>query len=112
MSKAVRRIQILLTAFALFGLPIANAGTVNGATVTGVMGEQGAFFVFVNLPISGQPACATIQRFATDPNSSSGKAIIATILSAWSAGRHLNISGNNSCNVWGDTESIDYLYAY
>ncbi len=95
----------------------APYGAVDGATITGVIGEPlngGAFFVYVNLSWTDGPACSSAagipaRRFAIDPNTAPGKATIAVVLTAWTTGHPIRIVGKGTCDIWGDTESVAYI---
>ena len=56
-----------------------------------------------------QPACATDQRFAVNPNNDLGKAMIAILISAQVSGRRVAITGTNTCDIVNGYESISYL---
>jgi hypothetical protein len=98
------------------------AGSVNNATIVNVqptaqgnlLGQVGAFFVYVNIAPTGGPNCATygqtVQRFAVNPNTAIGTSLIATILTAWSIGHNVQINGSGLCDIWADTESIASIY--
>jgi len=97
----------------------ANAGTVSQATITNVIAQEAnAVMVFTNVPVTHPAACgAANPRFAIDPSTPGGKAILATVFFAQAMGRKVDIVGRgefpqnftNFCNVWPDTESINYI---
>jgi hypothetical protein len=70
--------------------------------------------VYVLVQVTGQrtgaPSCATDPRLAVNPNTPAGKAILAMLLSAKTAGNSVRIYGNGSCDVMGtEFESINYV---
>ncbi len=60
----------------------------------------------------GQPACANAgdQRWALNPATEWGKAMLAVLLTAQSTGKTVEAFGTNTCSVMGtDHEDISYL---
>ena len=60
------------------------------------------------------PACAAGQtaRWAIDTNTAAGKAQLAGLLTAHAMGQGVQVFGTNTCTIWGDTESVNYLRVY
>ena len=98
----------------VFVIRPAFAGTVTGATISGVLasGTNGVF-IYVNIPPSGYPSCATstasAYRFVVNLAQPGGASIVATALSAHATGTEVDIVGTGACDVWSDTETINYI---
>jgi hypothetical protein len=71
--------------------------------------RQGRLFFEQNGARSGAPQCATIARWVIDTTTAAGQSMAATVLSAWSLGRSVQVVGTNECGTWGDTETADYV---
>ena len=41
---------------------------------------------------------------------SKGNATIAVVLTAWASGHPIRIVGSGACDIWGDTESVAYVF--
>lgn len=98
--------------------PYTLAGSVGSATITqyftyntaNLLGGDGSVFVYVSKPITGGPVCATqTTRFVINAATNVGKAAIAAVINAHNSGKLINIGGNNTCNLWADTESIQNI---
>ena len=102
---------VLTIAFIASMPPSAFAGSVSGAKIISVLAaEADAFFITVNLPNVGSPGCAVVPgRWVVRTSTASGKAMIATALSAMALNQTVYIYGKGVCEVWGDTETINYL---
>jgi hypothetical protein len=92
----------------------AGASTTPATTVRQVVAENGAFFVYVNAtPSSDAPSCAATtsanHRYAIDPSTPSGAAMIAIALTAYAAQTSIYIVGTGACTVWADTETVSYI---
>ena len=49
-------------------------------------------------------------NFAVDTSTVDGRKALSFLLTAYTAGKAVNIAGTGSCSLWGDTENL--LYAY
>jgi hypothetical protein len=109
---------VICACLGLLGAARANAGGVSNATVTAVMpfSPPNLFFVVVDVSPTGVPACGTLtsssKRFVVDLTTDGGKAMAATLLTAYSLNSQIDIVGLGSCAVWGDTETINYIVAH
>lgn len=85
----------------------AGAGTIN----TVIVNSQGKAFFTQTGSRSGQPSCATTEpnRWAFDVTTAKGQAMLALVLTAYSAGKQVTVNGIGSCPDWGDTETVDYI---
>ncbi len=106
---------------------VADASYVNGGTVNLVIPLEGPGFIFkVSGNLAGNvPACATSTsatniRYAIDPTTDAGKAMIAGVYLAKAIGNKIDVNGRydyptsftNFCNVWGDTETVNNMALY
>ena len=73
---------------------------------------NGVVLVYTNGSRSEVPACATNQpaRFAINGSTAGGKVLAAAIFANYSLGKQVTIIGSGTCDVYGDTESISYIY--
>jgi hypothetical protein len=110
---SIRRIAVA------FGLSLvaasAFAGKADAIHITSVTADQGVFFVYVDQPATGVPACATTtqaaRRFAIDESTTTGKVQIAVAMSAQARGAVVYVVGTNACSIWPDAETLQYLTA-
>jgi hypothetical protein len=82
---------------------IVTAGS--GIGIFGV-GPSGSFG-------GAKPACATLgleTYWAFDVKTAQGKAAYSTVLLAYALGKKLRVIGTGNCDVWGDRESVNYLF--
>ena len=107
----------LLLPATLFAPKAVAGASVAGVTVTEVIAESNgtntAYFVYVSGPPSGVAACGTVTssqyRFALDPTTDVGKAMIANALTAFTTGASVDIYGLGTCGLWPDTESAERI---
>jgi hypothetical protein len=60
-----------------------------------------------------KPACSSLSQnsqWAFDVKTPAGRAMYATILTAFTTGKKLKVIGNNSCDTWYDRETVYYLF--
>jgi hypothetical protein len=123
MPLSARRFYAPVSRFlGLFLLAAAagHAGTVTNAHVTGAY--CGAFSgvtmcsVYFDKKISGSPGCVPTSlpneqnhrfQFRLDDL---GKATLSLALSAQATGATVEAAGANACSIWGDTETLSYLF--
>jgi hypothetical protein len=86
---------------------------VQNAHVTFDEGNQGAAFIYVDVPPQGAPSCSTqgvgSLRYAISESTAIGKTQLAIALSAMSRGATVIIQGAGICTAWGDTEDIAWI---
>lgn len=89
----------------------ANAGYTLNATVTKILVMQnGSVLFYLSAPDLSPPTCATQStRWAFDATTPAGQAKLAFLLSAKATNASIQVSGLNTCSVWGDTETVDYF---
>ena len=62
---------------------------------------------------SAAPGCqgaAVPRRWAINASTPSGQAQAAALLTAYSLRKQIQIEGANSCDDWGDTETVNYFF--
>jgi hypothetical protein len=91
---------------------IANAGDSSNSMITRIHPDsRGVFFFHTDSEHTDIPACHNQGgRWAINPDTSSGKLMVATVLTAYSLGKKISVSGWGVCDIWADTESVRYLY--
>ena len=59
-----------------------------------------------------KPDCvtATLGTWAVNLKTEHGKAMQAIVMSAHAQGKAVHVQGLNTCDVWGDRESVNFLY--
>ena len=105
------RLFILLTFFLMCFPLISVAGSAAPGPLSDVyVMSNGKAIIYTTGSRSSPPACATqVPRFAIDATTPTGKAQLATLLTAFASGKTVEFSGTGTCGNWGDTESVDYL---
>lgn len=98
----------------LIGLGLATpswAGATGPGNVGSVLSFTGGQFLFTVTGTSGgRPACATqANRWAIDVTTAAGQALMASVLSAFALGKTITVTGQNTCAVWPDTETVNYV---
>ena len=101
----------LTPAFAATGYAATNA------TITEVLASPAGFYVYVSVaPTGGSDTCATqtvaSYRFVINPTASGASVVIATALAAHAAGQTIDIYGTGACDVWPDTDTINFIIAH
>jgi hypothetical protein len=88
---------------------LASAGSQTGHIVhLHVRASDGLIYVILDGPVSGRPACATINYWMVkNETSSTGKQQLAQLLAARVSGQEITIVGTNTCTRWSDGEDID-----
>jgi len=100
----------------LFVFNVCSAGTIKG-TVEMIQTGKGYTVedVYVLVKIvgtrSGQPACATDDRFSLNPASEWGKSMLSILLTAQATQKTVRLHGVNNCDLMGGNsfEEISYL---
>jgi len=88
----------------------ASATNVGPGVVTYLYIQNGIVLFSVSGNVTGSwPACAVIQRFATEVTSPAGQAYLSAVLSAKMAGKAITVHGNGECTYWADSEGIGYI---
>lgn len=90
---------------------LSYAGTVSSSNIINpTVMPNGQVIFSVTGARSGSPSCATVTyRFAFDSTTPAGRSQLALLLTAYAMGKTVLVYGNNSCSVWSDTETMDFL---
>jgi hypothetical protein len=113
MRRRIVVLGVLVSSVAGFSNAFGG-GMVSNAPITAITaqdyGGTAQFFVSVNQPVTGAPSCAIqAMKFVINGSTDAGKAQIATVLAAQSAGHNISILGTGTCDVWGDTETVFWV---
>jgi hypothetical protein len=75
--------------------------------------SESCVFVMVEGSITGKPDCSDQGwQFVLDTTTSSGQHTLSFLLSAYTAGKNVTISGTASCSNWNRSEDFRYgMYA-
>ena len=110
--KKLLNIIMALGAIGLTATP-ANASNSNYGTVSGLFaGGNGAVMFFSDGVRTAPPACGAPNgnRWAIDASTVAGQGAIAILLNAYNRGKKVYVMGTGSCSIWGDTETIMFIY--
>lgn len=108
MKNAILPLALLFGAVAVPSR--ANAADSNGGTISNVYVQQEGAALFVITNVSGTwPSCAVSSRFAINTTTPAGQALFSTVLSAVKTHAPLTVHGAGVCDIWGDSESVEYL---
>lgn len=114
----------ILMSVAMLMPSVAAASVYNGKIARILAVEGDAFLVYVeSAPIGTVPACGatgttTLKRYAVQASSPGGRATIASLMLAFSMDKTVFIAGRGEfpsipadqmCNVYPDTETLNYV---
>lgn len=116
----MKTIKLILSAMMiLVGASLANVasaaccsvktGTVVAAAIVPINNNTQQFFFSLTGVESNKTPCNTSDRFSIDGNSPTGKAVMASILTAKSNGNTVQVVGKDSCAGWPDSGDIGSL---
>lgn len=95
--------QVAFASNASMGYIVEVFGTYNGAVLFSTTGT-----------INGaRPSCqgpGLTQRYAIDASTVAGQAMVAILMTAKAQGKRIDISGMGSCTIWGDTETVQFIF--
>jgi hypothetical protein len=83
-----------------------QAGPVQEIRVTSAAIHDGPSHVLVTGTWNARPACATIGWWAFDTDTSHGKALLATLLTAKATGKNVMLWGSGTCALRPDMERL------
>jgi hypothetical protein len=83
-----------------------------GSITQVISNNSGRVFVTQNGSRSTRPACAVDPRWVINGSTETGKAMLASMLTAYATNRQILILGTGACADWGDSESIAAFYIY
>lgn len=92
----------------------ASAGQAQAGKIFSLFStEFGVVMFHSNGARSSIPSCVGAgmeSRFAIDVKNDAGKSMYALLLTAVAQGKQVWINGTGNCSIWGDTESVNYVY--
>lgn len=92
------------------GANAAGASTASGGTISAISVEQGRLFFYVSGSRTATPPCHTVPgRWVFDASTAQGQAMMAALMTFYSQGKQVSVSGTNACANWPDTESVQYI---
>ena len=114
MKYTISRLMLLFCVLPL-SVPL-HAGGVEGKVVfvqigSGYTPDNVYALVKFDVAPNNQPSCATdpTNRFAINPATEAGKAMLSVLLTAKTTDATVEIIGTNDCNVMATRESVSYL---
>ena len=100
---------------ALSGLLLASTAAYASDAGTGhikspIALDNGGLIFYHDGSRTATPSCASSQpgRWVIDGTTAAGKVAVAHLLTAYTLQKPISIHGNGSCQVWFDTETVDY----
>jgi hypothetical protein len=113
---------LTLSAALFFGVVAAATagGTCNGCRIKNlgagpyydsICSSGTCVFIKIEQTVNGRPYCASNQGwdFALDTSTASGKATYALLLTAYTTGQIVNVSGSNACSI-SSSGLVENLY--
>ena len=89
----------------------AHAAGVSTGTVGAVLAGEGPVVFFHSGTHQNKPACSTVgDDWAINLATPGGKALHATLLTAYALKKSIYVSGKGVCDAWSDRETVNYLY--
>ena len=104
--------SILIFTAGIFAAGAASAGTADvGNPNNPYFMSNGVVLFWTNGARSNVPACGQgiAQRFAINGATAAGKVQAAALLTAYSLGKKISVIGTGDCQVWSDTETVNYF---
>lgn len=100
-------LSLLTSTSILFGAP-ALAGSSSGPVEALTVNTLSKVF-FAAGTRAGAPGCATNPQWALDATTAEGKAMYAMILTAKALEKNVTVTGNNTCSVQPDRETVQFM---
>ena len=101
--------RIVACVTALLACGSLQASNFGPGVPTGVVTYRTGYAI-VNLPSSAtrsaMPACATSSPMIFVTNTPEGKSLLATILTAYAAGKNITLNGAHTCNLFAGYEDL------
>lgn len=108
----MHHIRILAALIGTMLVASSDASTATAGTLhTLIVWPGGQVLVSTTGTRTGLPSCGAGQpaRFAFDSSTAAGKSKLAVLLTAYSLGKTVQVTGTNLCDVVADTETINYF---
>lgn len=102
--------KLLCVCAAMLVSSVGHAGSASGAVTQTLLGTAGILIFKVGTGATGQPSCSTGGEWALLLDTAAGKGTYALLLTAVAQGLTVNVVGNGTCSVWGDRETVSYIY--
>ena len=95
---------LLLAAFAV---PTASQASLSSSgTIYGISVEEGKAF-YTTGTRSAVPLCSTVLRhWVFNAATANGQAMLSALLTFYSQGKAVAVTGTGACSDWGDTETV------
>ena len=109
--SSCRRIMPAALFFAALVVPTASrASQSSSGTIYGISVEEGKAFFYTTGTRSAVPACSTVlKRWVFNAASANGQAMLSALLTFYSQGKTIAVTGAGACTDWGDTETVRYI---
>jgi hypothetical protein len=111
--KRVVLISFALTSCLLTPAAAQASGTSPSAIVTAIYvmyGNGGQVIFYTSGAHSGQPACATQNtRWIFAGTTTAGQATLSLVMTAYATGKPITVYGTGACDMWPDTETVNYI---
>jgi hypothetical protein len=111
----MNKLKRVFTIAVLAAAPVmtAHAGQAEIGNISYVLphnfGPTGQFFFNHDGVRTGRPACETVTNRWVINNTAAGKMQISVLLAAKVMNKKIWITGNGLCDVWADTETVQYF---
>jgi hypothetical protein len=105
-----------ISTYVISVLLISSASSVHAVGVStgpvgAVLAGENAVVFFNSGTHQNKPACSTVANdWAINLATPGGKALLATLLTAYSLKKSIYVSGKGVCDAWPDRETVNYLY--
>jgi len=102
----------LILAVGMLAAGAASAGNADvGSPNNPYFMSNGVVLFWTNGARYNVPACgATLaSRFAINGATAAGKVQVAALLTAYSMGKKISVVGTGDCQVWSDTETVNFF---
>ncbi len=91
----------------------STAGASPASIVTNVLvmyNTGGQVIFYTSAAHTGAPVCATQNtRWVFSGATPAGQATLSLVMTAYTTGKPLTIYGTGACDIWGDTETVNYI---
>ncbi len=113
MFKNIFRAAVCAAALCAGSAQVAQASDLsNYESIGEVLVLNGGVVLFFtgNSSRSAPPACHTMTgRWAFDASTPAGQAKLSALMTAYAMKKKVKVLGLSTCNVWGDTETMNYI---
>lgn len=71
--------------------------------------NNGTVLIYANKPTDTPPPCATQGRWAFNGTTPAGQAKLSYLMNAKASRSLIHLHGLHNCDVWSDSETLDYM---